>query len=109
MENRTLIGAYPGGGFFDDIFKGNALNNDILPVQVSEAFLQDIFKAIENDNNVEIEVNLEAQTIKIVDTDRLEKFDIDPYKKLCLQSGYDDLDYLVSIKDKIEKYEQSLS
>jgi len=91
--------------FFADIFKGNALNNGILPVQVSEKILQKLLKAVKNDPKTLILVDLENQLISVEETEYFEKFDINPYKKLCLQNGYDDIDYLVSIKDKIEAYE----
>lgn len=92
--------------FFADIFKNNALNNFLLPVKVSEAFLAKIFKAIDADPNVEIEVNLEKQYIKILSTNDEESFEINGYKKNCLLNGYDDIDYLLSIKEEIEAYEQ---
>ena len=95
--------------FFADIFKSNALNNFLLPVTVSEAFLQQIFAAVSKDANTEINVNLEEQTITIVPTGAAEKFDINHYKKTCLLNGYDDIDYLLSIKDEIEVYEASRS
>ncbi|RBL92249.1 3-isopropylmalate dehydratase small subunit [Chitinophaga flava] len=91
--------------FFADIFKNNALNNFILPVQVSESFLDNIFKAIEADPNAQIEVDLENQFIKIVATGEKENFDINAYKKTCLLNGYDDIDYLLSLREDIEKYE----
>jgi len=92
--------------FFADIFKNNALNNGVLPVQVSEAFLQKAFSVIENDNNSEFEADLEKQTITICSTGEQEKFEINPYKKECLINGYDDIDYLLNLKDKIEEYEK---
>ena len=88
--------------FFADIFKNNALNNGVLPVQVSEEFLQRIFL---QDNNTELTVNLENQTITINSTGEQETFDINSYKKTCLLNGYDDIDYLLSIKDEIEQFE----
>ncbi len=93
--------------FFADIFKNNALNNKLLPVQVSEEFLQKLFDASEKDANSKIEVNLEAQTITLVSTGESESFEISAYKKECLKKGFDDIDYLVSIKDKIEAYEKT--
>lgn len=99
--------------FFADIFKNNALNNFLLPVQVSEDFLHKIFAAVEANPKVEIEVNLEQQTIKILDakyTDNAEgtaHFDINNYKKTCLLNGFDDIDYLLNIKDEIEAYEKT--
>ncbi len=91
--------------FFADIFKNNSLNNFLLPVQVNEDFLQKIFDEVAKDPGTEIEVNLEQQTIKILSTKDQEDFDINNYKKTCLLNGYDDIDYLLSIKPEIEKYE----
>lgn len=92
--------------FFADIFKNNALNNGILPVQVSEAFLSLIFKAIDADAKAHLEVNLEKQEVTICTTGQKESFDINSYKKTCLMNGYDDIDYLMSIRDKIEAFEK---
>ena len=91
--------------FFADIFKGNALNNGLLPVQVSEGFLEQLFTAIEADATTQFEVNLETQTISIKDTDLNESFEIDAYKKTCMINGYDDIDYLLSKKQLIEAFE----
>ncbi|CAL1516958.1 3-isopropylmalate dehydratase small subunit [Chitinophaga sp. MM2321] len=91
--------------FFADIFKNNSLNNFILPVQVSEGFLDKIFKAIAADPAAQIEVSLENQFIKIVATGEQESFDINAYKKTCLLNGYDDIDYLLSLRKEIENYE----
>lgn len=93
--------------FFADIFKGNALNNGLLPVQVSEGFLSKLFNAIEKDPKVKLRVDLENQTITILATGESEKFDINKYKKTCLLNGYDDIDYLLSLKEKIQAFEQS--
>jgi 3-isopropylmalate/(R)-2-methylmalate dehydratase small subunit len=93
--------------FFADIFKNNALNNGLLPVQVSEDFLAKIFTAIEKDAHTKLNVNLENQTITILATGESEKFDINPYKKTCLLNGYDDIDYLLNSKSKIEAFEKS--
>ncbi|MFI3261546.1 MAG: 3-isopropylmalate dehydratase small subunit [Rikenellaceae bacterium] len=87
--------------FFADIFKNNALNNGLLPITVSEAFLAEIFSEVEKDNNAKVAVDLEKQTIEIVATGSKESFDIDGYKKECLQMGYDDVDYLVSLRSEI--------
>lgn len=95
--------------FFADIFKNNALNNGVLPVQVSPDFLQKIFDAIDADSNAEVEINLEDQKITIVASGDSEGFEINPYKKECLLNGYDDIDYLLSNKDKITAYEESRS
>jgi 3-isopropylmalate/(R)-2-methylmalate dehydratase small subunit len=91
--------------FFADIFKGNSLNNFLLPVTVSEAFLQTLFQAIEKDPSVQIEVNLPEQKIKLAGTSVEESFEINSYKKTCLLNGYDDIDYLLSIRADIEKFE----
>lgn len=91
--------------FFADIFKNNSLNNFLLPVQVSEDFLKKIFDAVSKDAKTEIEVNLEQQTIRIVSTNDQENFEINNYKKTCLLNGYDDIDYLLSIKNDVEEYE----
>lgn len=89
--------------FFADIFKGNSLNIGILPVTVSPEFLDKIFKAIEADPKAELEVNLPAQTITILATGEKESFDINGYKKNNLLNGYDDIDFLQSVKDDIQK------
>jgi 3-isopropylmalate/(R)-2-methylmalate dehydratase small subunit len=91
--------------FFADIFKNNSLNNFLLPVTVSDEFLQKIFVAIEKDPQTELEVSLEDQYIKIVSTGEKESFDINNYKKTCLLNGYDDIDYLLSMKEEINKFE----
>ncbi len=91
--------------FFADIFKGNALNNGLLPVQVSDAFLAKIFEAVFADAHAEVEVNLVDQFIKISATGEQESFEINPYKKACLTNGYDDIDYILSKKELIEEYE----
>jgi len=93
--------------FFADIFKNNALNNGLLPVQVSEPFLATVFEHIFADKNTQLEVDLEAQTVSIAGTSLSEKFDINQYKKTCLVNGYDDIDYLLALKDKIEAYEKT--
>lgn len=89
--------------FFADIFKNNALNNGLLPVTVSEAFLQAVFALNANDT---ITVDLETQTITIDATGLQESFEINKYKKTCLLNGYDDIDYLLSIRTDIEKFEK---
>jgi 3-isopropylmalate/(R)-2-methylmalate dehydratase small subunit len=93
--------------FFADIFSNNALNNFLLPVKVSDAFLQRIFQAVQQDPATELEVNLEQQTIKIISTGEQESFDIDPYKKTCMLNGYDDIDYLLSLVKEIETFEET--
>jgi len=91
--------------FFADIFKGNALNNGLLPVQVSDTFLAKIFEAVFADAHAEVEVNLVDQFIKISATGEQESFEINPYKKACLTNGYDDIDYILSKKELIEEFE----
>lgn len=91
--------------FFADIFKGNALNNGLLPVQVSEDFLQALLAAVKADPTTEITVDLPTQTIGYADQEAT--FEVNPYKKECLLHGYDDIDFLVSIKEEIEAYEAS--
>lgn len=91
--------------FFADIFKNNALNNFLLPVTVSDTFLNEIFEAVNDNSTVNIEVNLPEQFIKILSTGRSENFDINTYKKTCLLNGYDDIDYLLSMKTEIEEFE----
>ncbi len=91
--------------FFADIHKNNELNNFVLPVVVSEAFLAELFASIEADNLTEVKVDLPAQTITNLATGNAEKFEINPYKKHCLINGLDDIDYLLSKKEDIENYE----
>jgi 3-isopropylmalate/(R)-2-methylmalate dehydratase small subunit len=90
--------------FFADIFKGNALNNGLLPVQVSEPFLAELMTIIQKYPKTEIKVDLELQTIGI-DGSISEEFDIDAYKKTCMINGYDDIDYLLSKKELITAFE----
>jgi 3-isopropylmalate/(R)-2-methylmalate dehydratase small subunit len=91
--------------FFADIFKGNSLNIGILPVQVSEEFLDKIFQAIEADPNAELEINLPEETITIVVTGEKESFYINGYKKHNMINGFDDIDYLQAMKSEIEEFE----
>ncbi len=93
--------------FFADIFKGNALNNGLLPIEVSQDFLESLFKLIKEDAKTEIDIDLEEQKVRVVGQPIIEKFEIDSYKKLCLLNGYDDIDFLVSKKDKIMVYEKA--
>jgi 3-isopropylmalate/(R)-2-methylmalate dehydratase small subunit len=94
--------------FFADIFKGNALNNGLLPVVVTPEFLQKIFDQIDRDSNATFEVNLEEQKFTINSTGESILFEINPYKKHCLQNGLDDIDYLVEMKGQIEVFETNL-
>ena len=91
--------------FFADIFKGNALNNGLLPLQVTPSFLAILMKTVQENPETKIEVDLENQTISLSDTNVHENFDIDPYKKTCMINGYDDIDYLLSKKEMIEAFE----
>lgn len=95
--------------FFADIFKGNALNNGILPIVVDDEYLHEIFAAIESDAKTELKISLPDQTITISTSGSQRQFDIDPYKKMCLLNGYDDIDYLLSLDDKISQFEQARS
>ena len=92
--------------FFADIHKNNELNNFVLPVQVSEDFLAELFKSIKADPKTEVEVNLAVQTVTNMATGRSEYFDINGYKKQCLMNGLDDIDYLVQNQAKTELWEQ---
>ena len=91
--------------FFADIFKGNALNNGLLPVVVTPEYLQKIFDTIEKDANATFDIDLEKQTFTISATDETIDFEINKYKKHCLQNGLDDIDYLLKMKDKIVEFE----
>ena len=90
--------------FFADIFKNNCLNIGVLPVQVSPAFLANIYAAIEEDASTELVVDLPAQTITISSTGASESFDINTYKKGNMTNGFDDIDYLLNIKDSIRDF-----
>jgi 3-isopropylmalate/(R)-2-methylmalate dehydratase small subunit len=91
--------------FFADIFKGNALNNGLLPVQVSPEFLKVLLDEITQNPETTLEVNLEQQTITVVGTSFKESCEIDAYKKTCMINGYDDIDYLLSKKEMITAFE----
>jgi len=93
--------------FFADIFKGNALNNGLLPIQVSEDFLAAIFAAVDKSHTAQLEVDLEQQTVTIADTGEQSSFEINPYKKSCLINGYDDIDFILNQKDLIEAFEKA--
>jgi 3-isopropylmalate/(R)-2-methylmalate dehydratase small subunit len=95
--------------FFADIFKNNSLNIGLLPAQVSEGFLDKIFKAIEADPKTQIEINLHTQTITIVATGEKEGFAINGYKKNNMLNGFDDIDYLQSLSSEIKAFEAALS
>lgn len=91
--------------FFADIFKNNALNNGLLPVQVTEDFLAKIFEALKRDPSVKLKIDLKKQEIVLISTNETCGFEINAYKKTCLLNGYDDIDYLLSQKDKIVAFE----
>ena len=93
--------------FFADIHKNNELNNFVLPVVVSEAFLQELFDSIAVDPKMQVEVNLPEQTITNKATGKSEHFEFYGYKKHCLMNGLDDIDFLVANKDKIEAWENA--
>ncbi len=92
--------------FFADIFKNNALNNGILPIEVSDEILEVLFAEIKKNNNFEIEVDLENQQMNFLN--EVVDFEINPYKKMCLQKGYDNIDYLISKKEAILAYEEKI-
>jgi len=92
--------------FFADIFKGNALNNGLLPIQVSDDFLSAIFTAVGKNHKAQLDVDLENQTVTIADTGEQTNFEINPYKKSCLINGYDDIDFILDQKSLIEEFEQ---
>ena len=92
--------------FFADIFKNNALNNGLLPLQVPEELLQQLLDAVEKDPQLEIQVDLVSQQLSVPDLGIAYTFEINAFKKTCMVNGYDNLDFLLSMKDKIAAYEQ---
>jgi 3-isopropylmalate/(R)-2-methylmalate dehydratase small subunit len=92
--------------FFADIFKNNALNNSLLPVQVSKKFLRQLFDEVTGNHKTIIAVDIEKQTISIPEKKLQEHFEINSYKKICIMNGYDDVDYLVNMKKKTENFEK---
>ncbi|GAA4412371.1 3-isopropylmalate dehydratase small subunit [Nibrella viscosa] len=90
--------------FFADIFKNNALNTFVLPVQVSDEFLAEVFNVIKANPKAEISVDLENQEV-VLENGLKESFAINPYKKACLMNGYDDIDYLLSLKEEIKQFD----
>lgn len=92
--------------FFADIFKNNAMNNGVLLVTVSEAFLHELFICVEKNPSSKVKIDLEKQTVTNMETGKSEMFDINSYKKECFLNGYDDIDYLLSKKKNIEEYER---
>ena len=94
--------------FFADIFKNNCLNIGVLPIQVSESFLAEIFSEIDKNSKSNFEINLENQDFKIVSSDKKEKFKISTYKKSNMSNGFDDIDYLINKKDQISAFANKL-
>ncbi|MFZ2906025.1 MAG: 3-isopropylmalate dehydratase small subunit [Cyclobacteriaceae bacterium] len=92
--------------FFADIFKNNALNNALLPVQVSDAFLKQLLESVEKNPATEITIDLQNQTVSL-NNGSSENFEINPYKKVCMSNGYDDIDYLLSLKAEIKEFDLS--
>ncbi|MCH9660945.1 MAG: 3-isopropylmalate dehydratase small subunit [Bacteroidetes bacterium] len=93
--------------FFADIFKGNALNNSLLPIEISPEFLKRIMELVKVKPTTQLRIDLENQTIAVVAESLQESFDIDLYKKACMIQGYDDIDFLLSKKKAIEQFEFS--
>ncbi|QQD15756.1 3-isopropylmalate dehydratase small subunit [Sphingobacterium sp. UDSM-2020] len=93
--------------FFADIFKGNALNNGVLPIQVTDEFLETIFDTVFKNPNTDIIVDLENQTVTLSETGAQQSFEINPYKKSCLINGYDDIDFILNNKSAIETFEKT--
>jgi 3-isopropylmalate/(R)-2-methylmalate dehydratase small subunit len=93
--------------FFADIFKNNALNNGLVPVQLTESFIKKLFQQRADDPDTTLEVNLQEQYVAVKDSDLKEYFDINSYKKYCLVNGYDDIDFLLNKTEEIKAYEKS--
>src|SRR5688572_1122216 len=90
--------------FFADIFKNNALNNALLPVQVSDSFLKQLLTAVEKDPATKVTVDLQSQQVSFENGPSI-NFEINPYKKVCLTNGYDDIDYLLSLRGEVKEYD----
>ena len=97
---KVIISSY-----FADIFRGNALNNGLLPIKIEKEKLTLLLQHLDQNPNAEIEVDLEHQTLSLAEIDLKETFEIDPYKKMCLINGYDDIDFLLSKKEAIAQFE----
>jgi 3-isopropylmalate/(R)-2-methylmalate dehydratase small subunit len=95
--------------FFADIFKGNALNNGLLPIQVSDEFLQKVFDAVTRDATTQVNVNLVEQTVTLLSSGDQVHFEINAYKKSCLINGYDDIDFILNQRKAIEEHEESIA
>ena len=85
----------------------NAINNGLLPIRLSEQFVQNMFRLLEKNPKTKVRINLEEQTVEIIATDETERFEINQYKKECLINGFNDIDYLISIREKIIGYENA--
>ncbi len=92
--------------FFADIFKNNALNNSLLPIEVTPDFLKLLFEYVQKDHKIKIIVDVEKQTISVPSKKISETFEINPYKKICFMNGYDDINYLINLKSEIEAFEK---
>jgi 3-isopropylmalate/(R)-2-methylmalate dehydratase small subunit len=92
--------------FFADIFKQNALNNGLLPIEVTDTFLDRLFKLLENEPSTRFSIDLSSQQFTILEKNDSNHFEIDPYKKQCLLEGMDDIDYLLSLKEQIQIFEE---
>ncbi|MGB0523549.1 MAG: 3-isopropylmalate dehydratase small subunit [Flammeovirgaceae bacterium] len=95
--------------FFADIFKNNALNNHLLPIQVSEEFLKALFEGIKADPTTEVNISLSEQHVEVPSLSLTTSFEINPYKKMCLENGFADIDYLISLKEEVINYEKRLA
>src|SRR5690554_2236261 len=93
--------------FFADIFKNNCLNIGVLPVTVSPGFADELFTAVENDPGTQVEVDIDKQTITLLATGQSETFDINAYKKENMKNGFDDIDYLLNLKDEIASFAEN--
>jgi 3-isopropylmalate/(R)-2-methylmalate dehydratase small subunit len=93
--------------FFGDIFKNNALNNGLLPVQVPESYLQEVMATVLKDPATQMVVDLERQFVQLLPSGTSQPFEINPYKKSCMINGYNDLDYLLSLRDEVKQFESS--
>ncbi len=93
--------------FFADIFRNNALNNGLLPIQLSEEYIQSLLAAVEDNPELEVMVDLPKQQLNVVGSDEIVSFEINPHKKSCLLKGFDDIDYLINQKDKITEFEKN--
>ena len=93
--------------FFADIFRNNALNNGLLPIQLSEKYLSALFKEVNKNPKVKLRIDLPSQEVTILSSGKKESFEINSYKKDCLLNGFDDIDYLINMKEKIIDYEKN--